>query len=223
MIRQFELVERVQSYDPEADEDCSTAPMSSRMKAHGTQMRASGDPYFSHPARGRRHPDRAASSTRASIVTGAAARHGRGHRRHARRDRRPVRREDRPPGRRRHQAQPARGAVGEHQAGRELPQAGAGHVGRHPRAAGEARRPAAQHAHAAAHQEPGQAPAHRARDDGDLCAAGRAHRHAERQATSSRTWPSPSSIPTAAPSCWRAWSSCASSGERLVPEHRAPS
>ena len=49
MIRQFELVERVKSYDPEADEDMLNRAYVFAMKAHGSQKRASGDPYFSHP------------------------------------------------------------------------------------------------------------------------------------------------------------------------------
>ena len=49
MIRQFELVERVRAYDPAADEDALNRAYVFSMKAHGTQKRASGDPYFSHP------------------------------------------------------------------------------------------------------------------------------------------------------------------------------
>ncbi len=49
MLRQFELVERVKSYDPEADEDAINRAYVYAMKMHGSQMRASGDPYFSHP------------------------------------------------------------------------------------------------------------------------------------------------------------------------------
>ena len=49
MIRQFELVERVRSYDPAADEDALNRAYVFAMKAHGLQTRASGDPYFSHP------------------------------------------------------------------------------------------------------------------------------------------------------------------------------
>jgi len=49
MIRQFELVERVKAYDPDADEDLLNRAYVYAMKAHGTQKRASGDPYFSHP------------------------------------------------------------------------------------------------------------------------------------------------------------------------------
>lgn len=49
MIRQFELVERVRAYDPSADEDILNRGYVFAMKAHGSQTRASGDPYFSHP------------------------------------------------------------------------------------------------------------------------------------------------------------------------------
>lgn len=51
MIRQFELVETVKSYDPSADEDLINRAYVYAMKAHGSQVRASGDPYFSHPWR----------------------------------------------------------------------------------------------------------------------------------------------------------------------------
>jgi GTP diphosphokinase / guanosine-3',5'-bis(diphosphate) 3'-diphosphatase len=49
MIRQFELVERVHSYDPDADEEMLNRAYVYGLKKHGTQLRASGDPYFSHP------------------------------------------------------------------------------------------------------------------------------------------------------------------------------
>jgi guanosine-3',5'-bis(diphosphate) 3'-pyrophosphohydrolase len=49
VIRQFELVERLKSYDPSADEDLLNRAYVFSMKAHGSQVRASGDPYFSHP------------------------------------------------------------------------------------------------------------------------------------------------------------------------------
>ena len=49
MMRQFELVERVKSYDPTADEDALNRAYVFAMKQHGSQTRASGDPYFSHP------------------------------------------------------------------------------------------------------------------------------------------------------------------------------
>ena len=49
MIRQFELVERVKGYDPCVDEEALNRGYVFAMKAHGNQRRASGDPYFSHP------------------------------------------------------------------------------------------------------------------------------------------------------------------------------
>ena len=49
MMRQFELVELVKSYDPNADEAALNRAYVFSMKAHGSQLRASGDPYFSHP------------------------------------------------------------------------------------------------------------------------------------------------------------------------------
>src|SRR5215813_4538755 len=49
MMRQFELVERVKSYDPSANEDALNRAYVFTVKAHGSQKRASGDPYFSHP------------------------------------------------------------------------------------------------------------------------------------------------------------------------------
>src|SRR6186713_2809437 len=49
MMRQYDLVERVRSYNPNTDEDLLNRAYVYAMKAHGSQTRASGDPYFSHP------------------------------------------------------------------------------------------------------------------------------------------------------------------------------
>ena len=49
MLRQYELVERVRRYDPDADEELINRAYVFSMQAHGSQKRASGDPYFSHP------------------------------------------------------------------------------------------------------------------------------------------------------------------------------
>ncbi|MET0156469.1 MAG: bifunctional (p)ppGpp synthetase/guanosine-3',5'-bis(diphosphate) 3'-pyrophosphohydrolase [Methyloceanibacter sp.] len=49
MTRQYELVERVLSYQPTADEALLNRAYVYAMKAHGNQKRASGAPYFSHP------------------------------------------------------------------------------------------------------------------------------------------------------------------------------
>ncbi|MGY9006658.1 MAG: RelA/SpoT family protein [Alphaproteobacteria bacterium] len=49
MIRQFELIEMIKAYDPKVDEELINRAYVYAMKAHGSQTRASGDPYFSHP------------------------------------------------------------------------------------------------------------------------------------------------------------------------------
>ena len=49
MMRQYELVERVQAYNPNADENLLNRAYVYAMQKHGTQKRASGDPYFAHP------------------------------------------------------------------------------------------------------------------------------------------------------------------------------
>jgi GTP pyrophosphokinase len=49
MLRQYELVERVLGYDPNADEAALNRAYVYTVQKHGTQKRASGDPYFSHP------------------------------------------------------------------------------------------------------------------------------------------------------------------------------
>ncbi|BCA59748.1 RelA/SpoT family protein [Sphingomonas sp. HMP6] len=49
MLRQYELVDRVLDYDPNANEALLNRAYVFSMQAHGTQKRANGDPYFSHP------------------------------------------------------------------------------------------------------------------------------------------------------------------------------
>ncbi len=49
LIRQYELVDMVRAYDRDADEDLLNRAYVFAMKAHGGQMRKSGDPYFTHP------------------------------------------------------------------------------------------------------------------------------------------------------------------------------
>lgn len=49
MLRQYELVEKVKEYDPNADEAALNRAYVYTVQKHGTQKRASGDPYFSHP------------------------------------------------------------------------------------------------------------------------------------------------------------------------------
>jgi guanosine-3',5'-bis(diphosphate) 3'-pyrophosphohydrolase len=49
MMRQYELVEKVQAYNPHADENLLNKAYVYAMQKHGAQKRASGDPYFNHP------------------------------------------------------------------------------------------------------------------------------------------------------------------------------
>ncbi len=49
MMRQYELVERVKRYNPGTDEALLNKAYVYGMMKHGSQKRASGDPYFSHP------------------------------------------------------------------------------------------------------------------------------------------------------------------------------
>jgi GTP pyrophosphokinase len=49
VIRQFELVERVRAYNPNTDEALLNRAYVYGAKAHATQTRASGEPYFGHP------------------------------------------------------------------------------------------------------------------------------------------------------------------------------
>ena len=48
-LRQAELVERVALYDPTLNEALLNRAYVFTMKMHGSQLRASGDPYFAHP------------------------------------------------------------------------------------------------------------------------------------------------------------------------------
>jgi RelA/SpoT family (p)ppGpp synthetase len=49
MLRQYELLEKIRSYDPDADEAMINRAYVFSMQKHGSQKRASGDPYYSHP------------------------------------------------------------------------------------------------------------------------------------------------------------------------------
>ena len=49
MMRQYELVERVQRYKPDVNEALLNKAYVYAMQKHGHQRRASGDLYFSHP------------------------------------------------------------------------------------------------------------------------------------------------------------------------------
>jgi GTP diphosphokinase / guanosine-3',5'-bis(diphosphate) 3'-diphosphatase len=48
-LRQYELIERVKAYDPTADEALLNQAYVYAVRMHGSQTRASGDPYFAHP------------------------------------------------------------------------------------------------------------------------------------------------------------------------------
>src|SRR5438045_7341206 len=49
IMRQYDLIERVRRYNRNTDEGLLNRAYVYAMKAHGSQKRASGDPYFSHP------------------------------------------------------------------------------------------------------------------------------------------------------------------------------
>lgn len=49
VMRQYELVERVTRYNPGADEALLNKAYVYAMRKHGAQLRANGDPFFSHP------------------------------------------------------------------------------------------------------------------------------------------------------------------------------
>src|SRR6201981_2282209 len=49
MMRQYDLIERVRRYNPDTDEPLLNRAYVYALKAHGEQVRASRDPYFSHP------------------------------------------------------------------------------------------------------------------------------------------------------------------------------
>jgi GTP pyrophosphokinase/guanosine-3',5'-bis(diphosphate) 3'-pyrophosphohydrolase len=48
-LRQYELIDRVKAYDPTADEALLNRAYVYAVRMHGSQTRASGDPYFAHP------------------------------------------------------------------------------------------------------------------------------------------------------------------------------
>src|SRR5246127_632639 len=49
LMRQYELIDRVKHYNPNANEELLNRAYVYAMRAHGEQKRASGDPYISHP------------------------------------------------------------------------------------------------------------------------------------------------------------------------------
>jgi GTP diphosphokinase / guanosine-3',5'-bis(diphosphate) 3'-diphosphatase len=48
-LRQYELVDRVKSYQPDADEEALNRAYVYATRKHGQQLRHSGDPYYAHP------------------------------------------------------------------------------------------------------------------------------------------------------------------------------
>jgi RelA/SpoT family (p)ppGpp synthetase len=48
-MRQYELVERVKAYQPDADEEALNKAYVFAVMRHGQQLRHSGDPYYAHP------------------------------------------------------------------------------------------------------------------------------------------------------------------------------
>jgi guanosine-3',5'-bis(diphosphate) 3'-pyrophosphohydrolase len=48
-LRQYELIDLVKGYDPSADESLLNRAYVYAVRMHGSQRRASGDPYFAHP------------------------------------------------------------------------------------------------------------------------------------------------------------------------------
>ncbi len=136
-----------------------------------------GRSVFLPPPRSRGDPDRS-QARRRHHRRRRPARHDRRHGSHPRGDRPALRRRDRQPRRRPDQDQAARPRVETGRAGREPAQAAPRHRGRHQGAAGQAGRPAAQHADLAL--RPGrQAGADRAGDARHLCAPLRPDGHAE--------------------------------------------
>src|SRR5262245_21385291 len=48
-LRQYELIEKIQAYQPDMDQKAVDAAYVFAVMKHGQQMRHSGDPYFAHP------------------------------------------------------------------------------------------------------------------------------------------------------------------------------
>ena len=185
MIRFEDLLDKVRSYSPDADLELLRRAYVFSALEHKGQVRHSGEPYLVHPLE---VADILADMKLDAVCVAAGLLHDvvedtlttpETHPRALRRGRRPHRR-----GRdqdRRHPVFVHRGAPG-----RELPQDAAGDGRRHPRHPRQARRSAAQHAHAAAHAR-GAARAHRPGDARHLRADRQPPGHERRSRTSSRS------------------------------------
>ena len=169
------LEEELVAHHPKANTQAVREAWQFAVEAHGTQKRASGEPYVSHPLAVARiladfglDPETIQAALLHDIPedTDYSIERHRGALRRRRRRSSSTASPSCPSSARAN----ARGA-----AGREHPQDAAGDGGGHPRRAHQARRPAAQHAHhrGAAAREAG---AHRPPDGRDLRAAGRASR-----------------------------------------------
>ena len=146
MIDVEDLVSLVRNYNPRCD-----AGLIRKAYAYGEQDACRADPPLGravfHPSGGGRgDPDRAEPRRRHHHHR-AAARHHRGHQVHLYRDRGDVRPRGGGAGRWRHQADQPAADLDRDQAGGELPQAVHGDVEGSAGDPGQARRPAAQHAH----------------------------------------------------------------------------
>ena len=171
------LFRTVRANHPKADLALIERAYNTAERYHRGQVRKSGDPYITHPLAvttiladiGMTEPTLVAALLHDTVedtaYTLGRAAHG-------------LRRRGRAAGRRRHQAR--QGQVRRHRRGRDHPQDDRRDEQGHPGPGHQARRPAAQHAHAALRQaaDPG---AQEPRDAGDLRAAGppARHEHAE--------------------------------------------
>ena len=131
----------------------SSGPSTSPSRPTGMQVRASGEPYVTHPIAVGPDPRRAGHRP-GRRRRRAPPRRPRGHGVQPRRRRGAVRPRDRAPGGRRHQAVQVQHPQPRAAAGREHPEDVPGDGRRHPRRADQARRPAPQHAHAVATSSP---------------------------------------------------------------------
>ena len=143
------LFRAVRANHPKADLALLERAYTTAEKMHGTQMRKSGDPYITHPLAvttiladiGMTEPTLVAALLHDTVEDTPYT---------LERVPRGLRRRGRAAGRRRHQAR--QGQVRRLRAGRDHPQDDRRDVARHPGARHQARRPAAQHAHAALRQ-----------------------------------------------------------------------